>query len=108
MDFNDIMKALPPLPEHFEPASIYDDLSAAYNNLSERSDAADSKVAALEETISSLNNEITALKTKNYDLLTQIDAAAPVESEAGSDGDPSDEDVTVDDLFDDNFDEDDE
>lgn len=102
MGFYDVLGSLRTAAETVEGAdlTVYDDLTSSYRDLEEGSAA---KVAELTAMIDALNAEISQLKAVNYDLL--MSSGAPggetVEEDDNNDGEP-DEEITVDDLFDDN------
>jgi len=74
------MREQPPDSEEGLPASIYDDLSAEYDAISEGSSA---KVSELQTQLQNRESEISRLKSANYDLLMNSagDSASPSEDE---------------------------
>jgi len=82
MNFEELMEAL---RGEEPPDTIYDDLTAAYNDMVEGSRA---KLAESDEVISALNGEIEKLKAQNFDLLM---AAPKPDAEPAADEHPADE-----------------
>lgn len=105
MDFVELLNSL--LGEDApNDQTVYDDLTAMYTDSVSLSDSANAKIAELEAANATLQEQVASLKAHNYDLLQEIGSAAgdPVDpadvQETGDidEGDPS-ETITVDDLF---------
>lgn len=85
-------------PEEGVPDTIYDDITAAYNDVSGRADSAAAKIGELTAANETLLSQINELKAKNYDLLTAVDNGSNTAVAGDSDaGDEPDDDT---DLFD--------
>lgn len=70
MDFDELIKTL--RGEGEKPETIYDDLTNLYSAVTQENESASAKINEMSATIETLNNEISGLKSKNYDLLMQV------------------------------------
>lgn len=70
MDFDELIKTL--RSEGEKPETIYDDLTNLYTSATQENESASAKINEMAATIETLNNEISGLKSKNYDLLMQV------------------------------------
>lgn len=101
MNVEELIALLTNPPEDGPPATIYDDLLAAYSaETAGWAGERDSASARIQE----LEGEISRLKAHNYDLLTTSAAGAPDQQEADElDGNDNDnegsDDLTFDALF---------
>jgi predicted nucleic acid-binding Zn-ribbon protein len=98
MTFDELINTLK--SDNEKPETIYDDLTGLYTQASEKADSADAKISEMTETIKTLNDQITALKTKNYDLLTQVGESTKDDdvSRETSDEKPDDQ-KTIEELY---------
>lgn len=97
-DFSDLIAAL---QSDSPPETIYDDLTAAYDERAQLAESAGARVAELEAANAALLTEIGDLKARNYDLLVRVGDDSTGD-DAGGDGggeDDRSETITVDDLF---------
>ena len=69
MDFNSLVDMLQNPPEDGLPATIYDDLRGAYDEVSSGFDSAKTKIEEMTSQNGELNDLVNSLKSKNYDLL---------------------------------------
>lgn len=98
MTFDELINTLK--SDNEKPETIYDDLTGLYTQASEKADSADAKIAEMNSVIETLNTQISELKSKNYDLLTQVGESAKDDdvSRETSDEKPDNE-KTIEELY---------
>ena len=72
MDFHNMIDAIQNPSEEGIPEGIYDDLRGAYDSLQGNFDAASEKIKALTNENTGFKDQISDLKSKSHDLMTQI------------------------------------
>ena len=72
MDFHNMIDAIQNPSEEGIPEGIYDDLRGAYDSLQGNFDAASEKIKSLTDENTGFKDQISDLKSKSYDLMTQI------------------------------------
>lgn len=72
MDFHNMIDAIQNPGEEGIPEGIYDDLRGAYDSLQGNFDAASEKIKSLTDENTGFKDQISDLKSKSYDLMTQI------------------------------------
>ena len=95
MTFEELIALLRDPGEDGAPATIYDDLSSSYTAAV---DGGTAKVAEIEAVNTELLGEIARLKALNFDLL--MAAGSETSSETESTETESDDDTSIDSLFD--------
>ena len=96
-DFSDLIALL---QSDSPPETIYDDLTAAYDERARLAESAGARVAELEAANAALLAEIGDLKARNYDLLVRVGDGSPSDSGDGGAGeDERAETISIDDLF---------
>lgn len=100
MDFEQLMGILrDPGPDGL-PGTIYDDLTAAYQDATTTRDA---KIGEMSDVVQSYESEISRLKAMNYDLLIASGAGQQNsdsdDGDSDDDGDDESDTITTDSLF---------
>lgn len=102
MDFHNMIDAIQNPSEEGIPEGIYDDLRGAYDSLQGNFDAASEKIKSLTDENTGFKDQISDLKSKSYDLMTQIglknDEHGNDDPSATVNG-PSDDDGSIDAFF---------
>ena len=102
MDFHNMIDAIQNPDEEGVPEGIYDDLRGAYDSLQSNFDAASEKIKSLTDENTGFKDQISDLKSKSYDLMTQIglkdENKGNDDSSAAVNG-PSDDDGSIDAFF---------
>jgi hypothetical protein len=100
MDFNSLVDMLQNPPEDGLPATIYDDLRGAYDEVSSGFDSAKTKIEEMTSQNGELNDLVNSLKSKNYDLLTAVsDGSSTAESGDSDNVDDYQDDGSIDAYF---------
>lgn len=95
MGFEEMLALLKTPPEEGVPDTIYDDITAAYNDVSGRADSAAAKIGELTAANETLLGQINDLKAKNYDLLTAVDNGPNTAVDDGDSDDDTDDDTDI-------------
>lgn len=102
MDFHNMIDAIQNPSEEGIPEGIYDDLRGAYDSLQGNFDAASEKIKSLTDENTGFKDQISDLKSKSYDLMTQIglkDENKGNDDPSAAVNGPSDDDGSIDAFF---------
>lgn len=95
MTFEELIASLQNPGEEGASPTIYDDLTASYNDLAT---GAEAKLALVTAELAAANEKLTAVMAHNYELLTTVQGNTP---DPSGDATPSDEEefATLDDII---------
>ena len=98
-NFDELLALLRDPGEDGTPETIYDDLYESYANTAGIADGANVRVTELEGALAAADEQISALKSHNYDLLMAVETNSDTGTIDEAESEVAEDNESIDDLF---------